>query len=480
MGSAHAPDHETKLGGWDALRRPIWVFDPYRLCGVYANAAALKLWGAESLAELLGRDFSKLSPAVRARTFRLAEATADGAEIAERWTFYPNGEPVTVQATISTYWLDEERPVLLFEASPLEVEAEERRAVEALRHTSALITLLDPNGGVLFSNPAAFAAYGSAAQDFNVRFADAVQARAVLSRVLAGDPVAEIGRMLTAAGARWHHLDAREVLDPVTGTAGVLLNELDVTERVEAERAKAAAEQKSAMAEARQRFLTDMSHELRTPLNAVIGFSDLLRRGGLAPEQEEQAQRIHASGEMLISVVNEMIHLSELQGWNGHRGPNSPPDPVNPARDTLPKEEIAFEEGENRALRVLYVDDNAHNRALVTAILATQGISCATAEDGDDGLDFAREGCWDLILMDIQMPRMDGVQSTRAIRALPAPAGQVPIVAITANTLPNQVALYSDAGMNDCIPKPIEVATLLDRVAYWSELGPEADVHKAS
>ncbi|WP_254600889.1 response regulator [Caulobacter sp. S45] len=383
---------------------------------------------------------------------------------------------MTVQATISTYWLGEERPVLLFEASPLEIEAEERRAVEALRHTSTLITLLDPDGRVLFSNPAAFAAYGSAAQDFEGRFANPVQARTMLARVLAGDPTAEIGGMLTAAGPRWHHLDAREVLDPVTGAAGVLLNELDVTERIEAETAKAAAEQKAAMAQARQRFLTDMSHELRTPLNAVIGFSDLLRQSGLSPEQEEQAQRIHDSGKVLISVVNEMIHLSETQGWTGHRDAG-PPTITKPTRDTAGGAEITVEGDDYPALRVLYVDDNAHNRALVTAILATQGIACATAEDGDDGLDLARGGCWDLILMDIQMPRMDGVKSTRAIRALPAPAGLVPILAVTANTLPNQLASYSEAGMNDCISKPIEVASLLERVAHWSEWMLEHEGH---
>ncbi|MFI4950074.1 MAG: diguanylate cyclase, partial [Caulobacterales bacterium] len=76
---------------WDALRRPIWLFDPASLRGVYANPAALALWGADSAEELLARDFSKLSPAVRARTARLATTTAGGGEVSERWTFYPKG-----------------------------------------------------------------------------------------------------------------------------------------------------------------------------------------------------------------------------------------------------------------------------------------------------------------------------------------------------------------------------------------------------
>jgi CheY-like chemotaxis protein/nitrogen-specific signal transduction histidine kinase len=457
------------MQAWDALRRPIWIFDPHTLRGVYANPAALGLWGADSLDELLSRDFSKLSPAVRARTDRLAQATADGAEVAERWTFYPNGEPVTVQATISTCRLDDGRSALLFEASPVEVEAGERRAVEALRHTSTLITLFDPQGRAIFANPAAYAAYGSAEHPFEARFAEAERGAALLARALAGATVAEVSETLTAAGRRWHHLDVRLVLDPVTGEAGVLLNERDVTERVEAEQARAAAEQKAAMAEARQQFLTDMSHELRTPLNTVIGFSELLRDGGLSPEQSGQAGRIHDSGKLLLGVVNQMIQLSEAEGWSGRptaqavlfASPERFPPPATAAG------------GETRRGRVLYVDDNDNNRALVTAILTAQGLDCQTADDGLQGLEAARTGDWDLILMDIQMPVMDGVEATRAIRAIDGRAGAVPIVALTANTLGHQLVDYAAAGMDDVIAKPIDIAELVAKTQAWIEPRPE-------
>ena len=449
---------------WDALRRPVWMFDPHEMCGVYANPAALKLWGADSLEELLSRDFSQLSAAARARTQRLAQATAQGDEVSERWTFYPNGRPITVQATISSYWLQDRRPVLLFEASFLEIEAEERRAVEALRHTSTLITLFDEGGQPVFSNPAAFLAYGLAAPRLEARFADPSRAEALRGQASAGAAVAEVCEMVTLGGRRWHHLDVRRVLDPVLGTPGLLLNELDVTLRVEAEQAWAAAEQKAAMAQARQRFLTDMSHELRTPLNAVIGFSGLLGRSGLAPAQQDQASRINEAGKHLLSVVEEMIRLSELDGWTGEQGASPSPEPASEAADvgcTPP-----LQQG---TLRVLYVDDNAHNRALVTAILTSQGIECQTAEDGSQGLEAAKTGGWDLILMDIQMPVMDGVHATRAIRALPRGAGAMPILAVTANTLSNQLEAYREAGMNDCIPKPIDIATLVEKVICWSE-----------
>ncbi|RZJ81044.1 MAG: hypothetical protein EON88_31380, partial [Brevundimonas sp.] len=103
----------ARMRAWDALKRPIWLFDPVNLTGVYANAPALALWGARTLEDLLARDFTQLSEAVKARTDRLAKVTANGEEVYERWTFYPNGQPVTVQALISTYRLEDGRPVLM-------------------------------------------------------------------------------------------------------------------------------------------------------------------------------------------------------------------------------------------------------------------------------------------------------------------------------------------------------------------------------
>jgi CheY-like chemotaxis protein/PAS domain-containing protein len=461
------PDLSSAVRGWDRLRRPVWMFDPVSLRGVYANAAALTLWGAETLEELLARDFSNLSPAVRARTDRLRDATVGGNEVDERWTFYPNGRPVTVQATISTVQMDDGRGVLLFEAAPLDVEAEELRAVEALRHTSTLITLLDSAGALLFSNPAAYAAYGDGDGPLAARFVDPGRAAWFLAQARTGQAVSRLCEVETSAGRRWHDVDARPVSDPVTGAAGVLLNEQDVTARVEAEGAQASAEQKTAMAVARQTFLTDMSHELRTPLNAVIGFSELLSGAGLTAAQGEQARRIHEAGQRLLKVVNQMIDLSE-QGDDPVPAPMAALDadmPVERAPDVVPGPD------DKPPLRVLCVDDNQTNRMLMTAMLAGQGMVCETADDGALGLEAAAAGDWDVVLMDIQMPVMDGVESARRIRALGGEAGAVPIIAVTANTLAEQVESYAEAGMDDLVAKPVNMAELLGKVAHWGGCG---------
>lgn len=517
MGLMHAQiDNEAARAAWDCLRRPIWLFCPASCRGIYANPSALALWGATSLVELLERDFSNLSQAVRTRTDRLRDLTANGQELEESWTFYPNGQPVTVRAAISSVRLDDGRDVLLFEAAPVEVEAEERRAIEALRHSAGPVGLFDGLGVPLFANPAAYAAYGTDAS-FLGRFVERASGEAILAHALEGHPSGALHAMKTQAGIRWHHVDCRPLSDPVTGSMSILLNERDVTDRVEAEAARAAAEQKAAMAEARQRFLTDMSHELRTPLNAVLGFAALLLKEDLTGSQSSHAARILSAGDELAGVVEQMIAGSVIDGTSllGSTDPATvlsaisaglKPDAARgdgEARPTgddfawgaapggldadlasrdasgsditacgaIADADVGIDGHEPRPVRVLYVDDNENNRALVSCLLATQGIECETADDGQQGLEVAMSGGWDVILMDIQMPVMDGVTAARCIRGLAGEAGAVPVIALTANTLDEQLMAYAEAGMNDCIGKPVKPAELFMKVAGWAGSG---------
>lgn len=454
------------MTAWDSLRRAVWLFDPDTCFGVYANRAALALWGATDLEELLSRDFSKLSPAVRARTDRLKAVTADGEPVEERWTFYPNGEPLTVQALISTVALHDGRRVLLFEATDADVGAEERRAVEALRHSAGPVGLFDASGAVLFANPGAFSAYGEGGALVD-RFEDRKAGQAVLDAALDERATSEVHRMETLKGPRWHHVDCRPVQDPVTGAVSVLLSESDVTDRVEAEAARAAAEQRVAMAEARQAFLSQMSHELRTPLNAVMGFADVLAGTGLTRDQAAQVARIVAAGEALNTVVEHMIDLSRREDWGGAIDMDAlmrPKSSVAASAAAVPVADEEPDEGEGRAMVVLYVDDNESNRVLVSTLLTAQGVVCETANDGAEGVEAARRGGWDVILMDIQMPVMDGVEATRRIRALGTEVAATPIIALTANTLAEQLELYFAVGMDDCIAKPLNAAEMFDKL----------------
>ncbi|HEY5007732.1 MAG TPA: ATP-binding protein [Caulobacteraceae bacterium] len=115
-------------------------------------------------------------------------------------------------------------------------------------------------------------------------------------------------------------------------------------------------------------------------------------------------------------------------------------------------------------MRILIVEDNATNRLIASRMLESLGASVQTANDGAAGVEVASREPFDLILMDVQMPVMDGVSATRAIRRLPAPAGAVPIVAMTANVFNHQQQSYVEAGMTGAVSKPLSPARLLAEI----------------
>jgi CheY-like chemotaxis protein len=114
---------------------------------------------------------------------------------------------------------------------------------------------------------------------------------------------------------------------------------------------------------------------------------------------------------------------------------------------------------------VLAVDDVPTNRRLIAAMLERHGHSCDVATDAREALRMIRAASYDAVLMDIQMPAIDGLEATRMIRALPPPAGQVPVIAVTAHVLPEQRAAFLAAGMAAVIEKPVATSELLAALA---------------
>jgi len=116
-----------------------------------------------------------------------------------------------------------------------------------------------------------------------------------------------------------------------------------------------------------------------------------------------------------------------------------------------------------RPLRVLAADDNRTNQLIVKALLEPLDIELTVVGDGRQAVDACRRAAFDLILMDIQMPVMDGVEATRAIRRAEARGhlARTPIVAVTANVLREQVERYLAAGMDEVVAKPIDFSALV-------------------
>jgi CheY-like chemotaxis protein len=137
-----------------------------------------------------------------------------------------------------------------------------------------------------------------------------------------------------------------------------------------------------------------------------------------------------------------------------------------PAAETVAAAAEGFGEvqGPRGAAHILVVDDNATNRMVAEALCEMFDCTSECAEDGVEAVEAARTGRFDLILMDIRMPRMDGVEAARAIRAMPGPAGCVPIIALTANADPEDAKTYIESGMHSVVEKPIKPERLLQAI----------------
>jgi len=119
-----------------------------------------------------------------------------------------------------------------------------------------------------------------------------------------------------------------------------------------------------------------------------------------------------------------------------------------------------------RPLRILLAEDNRVNQQFATVVLKKAGYSnVELAGNGHAAVDAVRRSDFDVILMDVEMPDLDGIQATRQIRALPEPKCSIPIIAMTAHAMAGVKQQYLAAGMNDYISKPIQVKLLLSKIA---------------
>jgi signal transduction histidine kinase/ActR/RegA family two-component response regulator len=402
----------------------------------------------------------------------------------------------------------------------------------------------------------------------------------------------EFGRLIDSFNALLGRLEANE--QDLRQTMAAFLEARDAAE--------AANVQKS-------QFLANMSHEIRTPLNGVLAMAQILERGALSGDQREQVEVIKSSGEVLLTILNDILDVSRIEdgalelevapfdlraltdatlggyavaaqtkgldltveiaeGAEGLRlgdggrvrqilsnlvsnaikftaeggvavrvegsdtgvrltvedtGVGVPEDRLahlfdkftqldgattrrfggaglglaicqaltekmggviavesvpgegstlvvdlplprceNPA-DAATQADAASSDGEaERPLRVLAAEDNPTNQKVLATILEMFGADLQMVENGALAVEAWRSAPFDVILMDIQMPDMDGVAAARAIRTAEAETGRArtPILAVTANAMPHQAAEYAAAGMDGLVPKPIEIGRL--------------------
>ncbi len=126
-------------------------------------------------------------------------------------------------------------------------------------------------------------------------------------------------------------------------------------------------------------------------------------------------------------------------------------------------------------MNILLAEDNPMNQKVAVWMFERIGCRVSVAENGKEALDKVKSRIFDLVFMDMQMPEMDGLQTTRAIRGLESPLSAIPIIAMTANALKDDRERCLAAGMDDYISKPVNKSALLELLAKW---GPNPESHK--
>lgn len=145
-------------------------------------------------------------------------------------------------------------------------------------------------------------------------------------------------------------------------------------------------------------------------------------------------------------------------------GPEQQPEqitkPVTDLSASPPQSNMSEVEQDDGAIKILLAEDNLVNQRVLEAMLLRQGYAIDIVENGALAVDAVKTGAYDVVLMDIHMPKMDGLTATREIRALGGKLGDIPIIAVTANAVRGDREKYLNAGMDDYVSKPVDMGLL--------------------
>ena len=246
------------------------------------------------------------------------------------------------------------------------------------------------------------------------------------------------------ADGRWLMIEERRTSD-----GGVIGLRVDITAmKQQAAALEDALHRAEAASRAKTEFVADMSHELRTPLNGVLGLGRALSATDLTEDQRGLLAEMMTSAQDLDGLVNGLLDYGDRA-----RAADAAPTGLVAPSDVPP-------------LRVLAADDNPTNRKVVELMLAAAGAEVISVENGQEAVDAWRAGAFDVVLMDLRRPVMDGLEAIRAIRrAEGAGLPRAPIIVISANTSTTDVEASAAAGADRHIGKPLRAEELFEAIS---------------
>ena len=191
----------------------------------------------------------------------------------------------------------------------------------------------------------------------------------------------------------------------------------------------------------RNEFLSEMAHEIRTPLNSLNGGLELL--GDAVGPGSKDLEVAKQAAEQLMTIASRIIE----QAGDGDE---------DIAVAQAPATDIPLPDDTHTIKpRVLVAEDTESNRYVIERLLESIGCETVMVGNGVEALEAMRESSFDLVLMDVMMPIMDGEQATQAIRAMSGSASRTPIIGVTAHSLQAERERLLSAGMTACLAKPV-------------------------
>jgi CheY-like chemotaxis protein len=181
----------------------------------------------------------------------------------------------------------------------------------------------------------------------------------------------------------------------------------------------------------------------------------------IVPEDPECAtcaeEKLHAERGLTLPVLHEELASCLARMFRAH----GDLEPTWSGRVNIPAPGMA-------GIRVLLAEDSQANRLIMAEILRRGGFEVDTVGDGAEAVEAVRSLPYDVVLMDLDMPVMDGLAATRQIRGLPGDAGKIPIVALTAHAMEDTREQIGEAGLSDFLTKPVDRETLFARIVHWA------------
>lgn len=209
-------------------------------------------------------------------------------------------------------------------------------------------------------------------------------------------------------------------------------------------------------------LLGRLNHEIRTPMNGITGMSTMLKQTALTTEQTGFVKSILRCSTDLMNALNNIF----VTAGAGVRNETNAEKNTKEAR-VISIDHLSEEFASAYPLRILVAEDDPMNQQMALMILKRLGYGSEIASNGQEVLEIVSEKKFDLILMDVQMPHMDGLEATRMIRL--CLASQPVIIAMTANALEGDREKCIASGMNDYISKPVHIEALVAKLQHWAE-----------